>query len=184
MGAGQALGAVLNGDIRLRDNREFPYRKHSLFYQAYRLGIPATIHGTIGTDITDQHPDADFEAKGYACGMDFSIFAQTMAGFGSGGAVLNVSSAVTLPEILLKSVSMAANAGKPPRGFVTAVFDLAELESVGDETEACYYRRDMKSVVMRIPEAFGGSGSFIQGNHRQTFPAFYAHLVSLVEDSP
>ena len=183
MGAGEALGAILAGDIPL-DSMEFPYREYSLFYRAYRLSIPVTVHATIGTDIVDQHPEARFEAKGYASGVDFSIFADTMTRFTGGGVVLNLSGAVTQPEVLLKSVSMAANIGKPPKGIVTAVFDLQDGSSEGvlDESRSGYYRRDVKSIVVRIPEAFGGRGTYIQGDHRVTFVAFYSHLVDLLGD--
>jgi hypothetical protein len=187
MGAGEALGAILAGKIPFElDNGAslaFPYRVHSLFYNAYRLGIPFTIHATIGTDIVDQHPGASAEAKGYASGIDFSIFTEMATRLQEGGVILNVGGAVTQPEVLLKAVSMAANVGKAPKGILTAVFDLFDtnLEDIRNEEKAGYYRRDIKSTVVRIPAAFEGRGLYIQGNQKETFTAFYRHLRYLLE---
>ena len=182
MGAGEALGAILAGDIPLAGTWRFPYRDHSIYYRAYRKGIPATIHATIGTDIVDQHPDAAFDAKGYGSGVDFSIFAQAMTRF-IGGVVIDVGGAVTQPEVLLKAVSMAANIGKPPQGFVAAVFDMVDVDrkDAEDESKPGYYRRDIKSIVVRIPAAFGGEGLYIRGDQKVTFPAFYGHVRCLLE---
>ncbi len=189
MGAGEALGAILAGDIRLKGDPnagklEFPYKKYSIFYSAYRNKIPITIHGTIGTDIVDQHPNSLFEAKGYACGVDFSIFAQMASCLKNGGIIIDIGGAVTQPEVLLKSVSMAANIGKPPRGIVTAVFDLfdVDLKDMDNEEKPGYYRRDIKSIVMRIPHAFKGKGLYIQGNHKKTFVEYYSHIIYLLEN--
>jgi len=183
LGAGEAVGAVLAGELRLEEEWEFPYREHSVFYNAYRLGIPATVHGTIGTDIVDQHPGASFSAKGAACGTDFAILAQAACRMTDGGVVIDVGGAVTQPEVLLKAVSMAANTGKPPKGIVTAVFDFlpADPRDVRDENKPGYYRRDLKSVVVRIPEAFGGEGHYVQGDQRRTLPDLYAHIRYLLK---
>jgi len=161
----------------------FPYREHSLFYSAYRKGIPFTIHGTMGTDIVDQHPNALFEAKGFASGVDFSIFADEVTRLTAGGVVLNIGGAVTQPEVLLKAVSMAANIGKAPNRITTAVFDLFDVNTadIADEERPGYYRRDIKSIVVRIPEAFNGKGFYVQGDHRETFVQFYRHLKYLLE---
>jgi hypothetical protein len=101
-----------------------------------------------------------------------------------GGVVLDIGGAVTQPEVLLKAVSMAANVGKAPRGIVTAVFDLfdADPADVSDESKPGYYRRDIKSVVVRIPAAFGGEGRYIQGDQKETFVAFYSHVLHRLHD--
>ncbi|MCD6351515.1 MAG: hypothetical protein J7M26_05305, partial [Armatimonadetes bacterium] len=96
----------------------------------------------------------------------------------AGGVVLNIGSAVTLPEVLLKAVSMAANVGAPPEGMVTADFDLrpADPARYGDPSQHTYYYRDIKSVVNRIPEAFGGHGHYIEGNFLDTIPQLWTAL--------
>ena len=73
-----------------------------------------------GTDIIDQHPDFDGRNKGGCSGRDFGIFAHEVTKLAGGGVVLNVGSAITGPEVLLKTVSMAGNVGKPPMGLITA----------------------------------------------------------------
>ncbi len=181
MGAGETLGAIIAGDIRLGESFEFPFKQHSVFHAAYRHEVPITVHAAVGTDIVDQHPNASFAAKGYASGVDFAVFAAMVTELTTGGVILNISDAVTHPEVLLKSVSLAANVGRAPQGIITAVFDLFEHDprQTMDEGAAGYYRRDLKSVVVRIPQAFKGRGYYIQGNHKETLPAYYAHLLQL-----
>jgi len=73
---------------------------------------------------------------------------------------------------------MAANVGEPPTGLVTADFDIrpANLEHMQDEHKHSYYFRDVKSVVTRIPEAFGGKGHYIQGDFFKAIPALYQEI--------
>ena len=74
---------------------------------------------------------------------------------------------------------MAANVGHAPQGITTASFDIrpADPRDTDNERTAGYYCRDLKSVVVRIPEVFGGRGYYIQGDHLKTVPAFYQLLV-------
>ena len=113
--------------------------------------------------------------KGGTSGRDFSIFVQEVAGLAGGGVVLNVGSAITGPEVLLKAVSMASNVGAPPAGIVTANFDMraAKPEDTHDPDQPKYYFRDVKSVVTRIPEAYGGRGYMVEGHFRDSVPALY-----------
>lgn len=173
IGYGEAFGRLIATGEPL--GLDCPHRDISLLGSAWELGIPATVHATIGTDIIDQHPNFDGAAKGGCSGRDFGIFAQHVTGLAGGGVVLNVGSAVTGPEVLLKTVSMAANIGCPPRGLITANFDLraASWDANIHPSQAGFYYRDMKSVVTRIPEAFGGHGYMVQGNFLDTMPALY-----------
>jgi len=95
-----------------------------------------------------------------------------------GGVFLNVGTAVMGPEIFLKACSMCANIGKPPTGIVTASFDIrpADLGDIQNERSAGYYNRDIKSVVVRVPESFGGEGHYVRGDHLKTVPALYQLL--------
>ena len=92
-------------------------------------------------------------------------------------------SAVTGPEVFLKAASMAGNVGKVPRGIVTADFDLRPHEPVAmtDESAACYYFRDQKSVVTRVPAAFEGEGYYVRGNQKVTVPLLYQRVVQIME---
>ncbi|MBC7289151.1 MAG: hypothetical protein H5T86_14165 [Armatimonadetes bacterium] len=169
IGYGEAIARMVLGEL-MPTPGPFAHPELSIIATAYRRGIPVTVHATIGTDIIDQHPSFDGAAKGACSGRDFLIFAAHVCDL-TGGVVLNVGSAVTLPEVLLKSVSMAANAGCPPNGLITADFDIrpADPEKERDPSTPDYYFRDLKSVVVRIPRAFGGHGHYVRGNFMETF---------------
>jgi hypothetical protein len=173
LGYGEAMGRLIAtgepGGVR------FPHRDISLLGRAYELGIPATVHATLGTDIIDQHPEFDGEAKGGTSGRDFGVFAAEVCRLQGGGVVLNVGSAISGPEVLLKTVSMAANVGHPPHGLITANFDLrtGTADDIEDPAKAKYYYRDVKSIVTRIPRAFGGAGYMVAGNFLDSIPALY-----------
>ena len=158
---------------------EFQHREISVLAVCYRRGIPFTVHAGIGTDVIDQHASFDGQAKGGCSGRDFLIYTNEVTKLTNGGVVLNIGSAVTGPEVLLKAVSMAANVGKVPRGILTADFDLREHEprQMTNEAAQGYYFRDQKSVVTRIPQAFGGRGLYIQGDQKQTFPFLYREII-------
>lgn len=185
LGYGEALGRMIcdrefRRQVLERVHRDGApeYFKHpdvSLLAAAYQAGVPLTVHVSIGTDVLDQHPNFDASAKGGASGRDFLIFTQHMAGFTNGGMVLNIGSAVTGPEVLLKAVSMVGNVGKPPTGLITADFDIRPHDpcAMTDESKAAYYYRDQKSIVTRVPQAFGGRGYYVQGNQKGTIPALY-----------
>jgi hypothetical protein len=158
---------------------EFTHPEVSVLAVCYRQGIPFTVHVGIGTDVIDQHPSFDGQAKGGCSGRDFLIYTNEICKLTKGGVVLNIGSAVTGPEVLLKAVSMAANVASVPHDIVTADFDLREHEprQMTDEAAQGYYFRDQKSVVTRIPEAFGGRGLYIQGDQKQTVPFLYKQLI-------
>lgn len=173
LGYGESVGRMIaTGEP---GGASWPYRQISILGRAWELEVPATVHATMGTDIIDQHPTFDGEAKGGASGRDFGVFAAAVCRLGGGGVVLNVGSAITGPEVLLKTVSMAANIGHPPTGLVTANFDLrtGTKEDIDDPLKEKYYYRDIKSVVTRIPQAFGGRGYMVAGNYLDSFPALF-----------
>ena len=157
--------------------RNFAHPQVSILAACHDCAVPMTIHVGIGTDVTDQHPSFDGRAKGGCSGRDFLIFADEVARLAGGGVVLNVGSAVTGPEVLLKAVSMAANVGTPPTGLITADLDLRPQGPArcGEDTHP-YYFRDQKSVVTRIPEAFGGRGYYVQGDQKLTFVRLFQKL--------
>lgn len=179
LGLGESLGRLILGEP-MPERVECRHPEVSIFAAGVRLGIPVTVHVGIGTDIIDQHPGFDGAAKGGTSGFDFGVYAASVARLTGGGVVLNVGSAVTGPELFLKAVSMAVNVGRPPSRIVTANFDLRPVvtEDIADEDKPTYYFRDNKSVVTRIPAAFGGTGHYVRGNFKQTLPALYKRLVS------
>ncbi len=186
LGFGECLGRLILGEAMPR-RVAFAHPELSILAAGVRLKIPVTIHAGIGTDIIDQHPSFDGAAKGGTSGFDFGIYAASVDRLGAdskpasaaAGVVLNVGSAVTGPEVLLKAVSMAANAGSPPTGIVTANFDMRPVapKDADDGGKPTYYFRDNKSVVTRIPAAFGGKGYYVCGDLKHTIPALYKKLL-------
>ena len=192
IGLGEALGRAICEPTffqKIRDRAPCPQAPDSFAHPdvsvlaaCYRRNIPCTIHVGIGTDVTDQHPSFDGAAKGAASARDFLIYAHHVTQLTNGGVVLNVSSAVTGPEVLLKAVSMAANVGSPPTGIITADFDMRahQPSAMKDPTAPCYYFRDQKSVLTRIPHAFKGQGFYIQADQRFSFPTLYQEIMALL----
>ncbi len=179
IGAGEAVGRLIEGKD-WPEKIDFSRRDLSLLSAGIEAGKPVTIHASIGTDIVDQFPDWDPSAKGGCSGRDFLIFCAEIEKMreSGGGVFLNIGTAVMGPEIFLKACSMCANIGKPPTGIVTASFDIrpADLGDIQNERSAGYYNRDIKSVVVRVPESFGGQGHYVQGDHLKTVPALYQLL--------
>lgn len=175
-----AIARLLHDEPSLADHlqTDFAHPEASLLATCCRLSVPFTVHIGIGTDVIDQHPSFNPGARGAASGYDFLIYAKQITRMNEGGVVINLSSAVTGPEVLLKAVSMAANVGLGPRGIITADFDLRPFrpEQMNDESAPCYYHRDQKSVVTRIPAAFDGQGYYIEGDQKQTIPWFWRCL--------
>ncbi len=189
LGCGESLGkTICDEDFRskvlaavAKDNSPctFSHPQISVLAACYESNIPFTVHVGIGTDVIDQHPSFDGQAKGGCSGRDFLIYTNEIAKFTNGGVILNIGSAVTGPEVLLKAVSMAANAGNVPNNIITADFDLRSREpkAMGDESKEGYYYRDQKSIVERIPKAFNGKGFYVQGDQKQTFTLLYKKIV-------
>lgn len=150
LGYGEALGRRL-GEL------EAPFDHLSLLAQGYRLEIPVTVHIALGTDIVHQHPQANGAAIGEASYRDFRIFARVISNLGDGGVVLNLGSAVILPEVFLKAVTVARNLGYPVRDFTTANFDMIQ-----------HYRPNQN--VVRRPTLAGGQGYSLTGHHELMIP--------------
>jgi hypothetical protein len=162
-GFGKALGRRISRD-------RLPHRDHSVLCRAFELGIPATVHVAIGTDIVHQHPSFDGARTGAATHYDFKVYVDTVSGM-SGGAVLNFGSAVIMPEVFLKALSICRNLGYPVAPLTTASFDLrADI--------ADYYFRPRKNVVQR-PVSLGGEGFNFRVDHRDSVPSLHRKLVEL-----
>ncbi|MBN2011312.1 hypothetical protein JW960_18350 [candidate division KSB1 bacterium] len=192
LGYGELLGKMIcdagfRSDILwevVRDSSpgNFSCREISVLAACYENSVPFTVHAGIGVDVIDQHPSFDGQAKGGCSGRDFLIFTNEICKFTNGGVVINIGSAVQGPEVLLKAISMAANAGNTPHDILTADFDLRNYDSekMTDESFHGYYFRDQKSIVTRIPLAFNGNGLYIQGDIKQTVPLLYKTIMELI----
>jgi len=161
-GAQQGLGLGQAATAYLAD-RHPPYGRVSLLCAAARLQIPVTVHVAVGTDITHMHPSASGEAIGAASLKDFRYFTSFVAEL-QGGVYLNCGSAVILPEVLLKAVSLVRNRGISLDGLTTVNFDFVRL-----------YRPETN--VVRRPVAGIGRGYSITGHHEITLPLLAAALI-------
>jgi len=166
IGYGEAAGKFLAAR-RLRPQ----HANASILYNAYKMGIPVTIHLAIGTDIPHMHPAADGAALGAATHHDFRLFCSLVREMHPGGVYLNWGSAVVLPEIFLKAVSVVRNLGVPLRPITTANFDFIQ------------HYRPLQNVVKRPTSKDGGrasesKGYAITGHHELLFPLVAAALAS------
>lgn len=175
IGFGEAVGRLIQeGEADI----SFPHRDVSIFAAAYRLSMPITVHKGVGYDITDQHPAADYAAIGWTTGEDFLRFAHSVSQL-EGGVFLNLGSAVMGPEVYLKSLSMARNIaaqrGEEIRHFTTANFDLIDFpdfQEEGKSTDAHYYHRPKKTILIRTVKD-GGESYHISGDFSVTVPQLY-----------
>jgi hypothetical protein len=179
MGAKEGLGygEALARYVDERPER-FPYRDDCVFYQAWKMGIPATYHITMGTDIIHQHPSVDFGALGAASGVDFHRMCWSVAHL-DGGVYMNFGSAVTGPEVFLKALSISRNLGYDTFRITTANFDLIDLgdfrRRIGYD-DPHYYYRPRKNIVNR-PTSRGGWGWHFTGDHQVTIPNLYRRIL-------
>jgi len=145
---------------------EFTHPELSIAVACYEEKVPFTVHVGIGTDVLDQHYWFDGCAKGGCSGRDFLIYTREVSRLMKGGVILNIGSAVTGPEVFLKAASMVGNVQQTPNDILTANYDLRQYkpETATNESAVGYYFRDQKSIVARIPQAYGGKGFYIEGN--------------------
>jgi Arginine dihydrolase ArgZ-like, C-terminal, Rossmann fold len=155
-GFGEAVGEAL-----LKENP--PFIDRTLIACSHQLTIPYTLHVALGTDIVHQHPTADGAAIGVASLRDFRIFASSVSEIGDGGVVLNLGSAVIMPEVFLKALSISRNIGHAVKNFTTANFDMIQ-----------HYRPNI-NVVQR-PVIPGGDGYSITGHHEIMIPMLAAAI--------
>jgi len=158
---GLGLGAAVG---RYLETRKPKHLDVSLLAAARRFGLPATVHVAVGTDIVHMHPACDPAALGRATHLDFRTFAAQVARLGGGGVYLNVGSAVLLPEVFLKAVTLARNLGHDVADFATANLDFIQSY------------RPSTNVVHR-PTLGVGRGYSLTGHHEILVPLLAAALV-------
>ncbi len=158
LGLGEAMGRAL-----LALNAK--HGDYSLLCAAYNAKVPFTTHVTIGGDIAHFHPTADGAALGATSHTDFRLLAELVRRMNGGGVYLNVGSAVTLPEVFLKCVTLVRNLGHPLTDIATANFDFIQSY------------RPLTNVVRRPTADGAGRGYSITGHHELTIPLLAALLV-------
>jgi hypothetical protein len=157
IGIGEAMGRHLH-------QMSPPHKEYSLLCAAYAARVPVTIHITIGTDITNIHPAASGEAMGATSLHDFRLFCSLVRRMDGGGVYVNLGSAVTLPEVFLKAVTVVRNLGTPLDNITTANFDFIQ------------HYRPLTNVVRR-PVAGVGQGYAITGHHEIMIPLLAAAIM-------
>jgi hypothetical protein len=157
-GLGEAYGRALT-------EQRPPHLAASLLAAAWRLKRPATVHVALGTDTIHHHPRCDGAVLGEASLRDFRILAGTLAE-ARGAVVLNLGSAVILPEVFLKALSVARNLGADLAGLTTVNFDQIQ------------HYRPRVNVVERPTRGPGAAGFSLTGHHEILVPLFAAAVLA------
>ncbi|MBT3255898.1 MAG: hypothetical protein HN366_05475, partial [Deltaproteobacteria bacterium] len=161
LGLGESVGAML-----LKE--KFPHNRHSLLASAYELDIPVTVHVAMGTDIIHFHPLANGADIGSTSHLDFRIFCRLVSELDE-GVLINLGSAVILPEVFLKALSVARNLGNRVKNITTVNMDFIRQY------------RPMTNVVHR-PTLDGGKGFSLVGHHEIMFPLLAAAVIEGIEE--
>jgi len=162
MGMGQIIGRKL---IEV----EAPHDDYSILANAFQLGTPATVHMAIGTDIVHMHPTAQGGPIGITTFRDFRLLAAVVADLGGGGVYLNLGSAVILPEVFLKALTVARNLGHGVSDFTAVNLDMQQ------------HYRPLQNVVGR-PTTLGGKGYAIIGQHELMLPLLVQAIIERLGD--
>ena len=155
-GLGEAIGSMLSHEY-------FLFNRYSLLASAFELKIPVTVHVAMGTDIIHFHPSADGAAIGKTSHLDFRLFCGLVSQL-EGGVFINLGSAVILPEVFLKALSVCRNLGHRVQNFTTLNMDFIR------------HYRPMTNVVNR-PTLDGGKGFSLVGHHEIMFPLLAAAVI-------
>jgi hypothetical protein len=158
IGLGEATGKAL---LALEPKNS----EYSLLCASYKSRIPFTAHLTIGGDIGHFHPQADGAALGATTHLDFRLLSALVREMNGGGVYLNIGSAVTLPEVFLKAVTLVRNLGHELTDITTANFDFIQSY------------RPLTNVVRRPTAGGAGRGFSITGHHELTIPLLAAELI-------
>jgi hypothetical protein len=158
LGLGEAVGRYITSH-----SKQFPHRRSSLLATGVQLGLPVTVHVAIGTDIIHMHPSANGEAIGGGSLLDFRKLAAVVSNM-EGGVYINLGSAVFLPEVFLKTVTLGRNLGRALKRITTVNMDFLA------------HYRPLTNVVKR-PTQKGGKGYSLIGHHELMVPMLAAAVL-------
>ncbi|MEW6066805.1 MAG: hypothetical protein AB1610_00695 [Nitrospirota bacterium] len=159
-GIGKSIGEFINKSrFRLKDK--------SIFANACKLDIPATVHVAIGTDIIHMHPEANGSYIGEGSFRDFKLFVSVVSDLG-GGVYINLGSAVIMPEVFLKALTVARNLGNTVENIITVNMDFIQ-----------HYRP--RENVLRRPTIEKGSAYALTGHHEIMLPLLAAAIIEEME---
>jgi hypothetical protein len=157
VGLGTAVGRALADGA-------YPYKAFSLLAAAYTHGVPVTVHVAIGTDTIHMHPSTNGALLGQATYTDFQRLTLLLRELHDGGCYWNIGSAVLLPEVFLKALTLCRNLGHGVEGFVTVNLDMLQ-----------HYRPEHN--VVRRPTQDSGRGYTLTGHHEILLPLLYTMLL-------
>ena len=160
-GLGEAVGKMI-------EDEELPHRKMSITASGKRAGVPVTVHVAVGNDIIHMHPGASGEAIGKTSMQDFLTFAAAVATL-QGGVYFNIGSAVLLPEVFLKALTLARNVGHKVDDFTTVNMDFIR-----------HYRPETN--VVRRPTSKSGKGISLVGHHEIMLPLLFGGVMDALKD--
>lgn len=163
LGAGEALGRELL-------KQKAPHADKSLLASGYRLNIPVTMHVAVGTDTVQMHPSADGAALGETSLRDFRILTGAMRNLADGGVLLNIGSAVILPEVLLKAMALLRNESQEFTSFLGVDIDFIRTH------------RATTQVVERV-RGMGGEGIALTGHHELLLPLLGHTVLQVYEEN-
>lgn len=156
IGIGESLGDAIT-------KAKLPHRDLSILANGIALDVPVTVHVAIGTDIIHQHPSANGQAIGEGSLLDFKNFIYNVSNL-EGGVIMNFGSAVVLPEVFLKALTVSRNLHSKPQAFTAANFDMINQY------------RPHQNVLSR-PTSMGGESYNITGHHEISIPLLYRSII-------
>jgi len=157
---GYGIGRSVGEYILLREKG---LSGRSIFAEGYRLGIPVSVHVAMGTDIIHMHPHADGAMIGEGSLRDFRLLASVVADL-QGGVYINLGSAVIMPEVFLKALTIARNLGHLVEDITTVNMDFIQ------------HYRPRENVLIR-PTLKKGRAYALTGHHEIMFPLLAAALI-------
>jgi hypothetical protein len=161
IGLGEGIGRFIARGAE--KGLQFQYRPMSILSEAYTRKVPVTVHVAVGTDIIHAHPQASGPALGQATYQDFRLFCSMARELDGGGVYLNVGSAVVMPEVFLKAISVVRNLGERLEEFTTANLDFIQ-----------HYRPTQN--VLKRPTQNSGQSIALTGHHEIMVPLIAAAL--------
>lgn len=156
MGLGESVGKMIN-------EGDFPNKHLSILAAGERLGVPVTVHVAVGTDIPHVHPSMDGAATGKTTEIDFRIVTSVVASL-KDGVFLNIGSAVIIPEVFIKALTLARNLGNDVKNITAVNMDFLQ------------HYRPLTNVVKR-PTLGSGKGYALTGHHEIMVPLLYAGII-------
>ena len=156
-GLGRAVGDMIEAG-------GYPYKDKSILAAGARLDIPVTVHVAVGTDIVHIHPSVDGRATGEATLKDFQLFCGVVSTL-QDGVYMNIGSAVLLPEVFLKALTLVRNLGHRVEDFTTVNMDFIQ------------HYRPLTNVVRRPVDGGTGRGISLTGHHEIMVPLLYAAII-------